>query len=1559
MAPLRLNLAALRDSLLEPEALPDILRLRRGLAAAFFERPVSRRTAIQVTGSAVAGFMPVLNRLHVFLFVLGNSERWVIDAHRYAGSPYLRHTKSDDGLVRVELRGARFPGTRLPADFVCEVVPGLIGSRMRLRLALGGFRCEVPFEEWLLGRARAHSRIRLNRRVFRVAGGPSLVLSGRAEAELAPDGVLRLSGRGLASLSGLGTEVHSDSVTLSLADPDAPSALDDPPTRRTVINLERGTRAWGLRPKLPIKGPGILRYADEPFDSIAIEAGENRRPNVRRAAVAYSADGRVAGSWEPGGRLLDDSGSPARIPLVSARYAVGFDRAGEQRALLARFREPLWLHGEGFSIEIGDAPGLSPFEMVATNGTLERMRCEPALLRTVLPVAGAIVEPSELPAGSRIALTDSQVGDGQPPPAARLSFNGRGSAAGLVMAAAPPLALLRPRDLFSITFDFVNLGLQIEGPGAATLVRETTEEAPGSFIIARFPPQNIAEEAFFEPGEEPGTGDIPVRAFIAGWSRLAFRLPSEVSSLPYTLDALLDWTQLEPSLVATAQPPPPPLLRLIGQPMIIDPREGIGIIRATIAGGAVARLKAEARVDPELRQSVAQELGRNLPRGVRLAPEQLQKLASTVTQTRPGYAAIEGPILAEIVTGLLRRPYEPASYQTALETPWRLILSPNRFSAWAHSFREVTDEDTHITELWHTRLGVHRTGAIPPGESPVDEVEDYYRTVRAVWSPDYTRDASAKEPPHYPDSHPGNPFRMSLDARDRHELVTLTSDFLLPECEDRIVRADRFMLTALGAWMNVRGAWELGVLPADAQELLSLEEWRHRATMARDQFVKVVYRGYLFPFGHRASLIKITERKWKSWRTYQTAFLRQRMYVVVRQPEKVFPALFQPHQGRKFPFTRVTLVTRATPNLDDPTTSEIDGMGQEAFWLRVGGSDFLFHCVAEDLEGRQVEFTAPLAFIDGKHVTDTTVLNAAAAEASYTTLRKTCSLDGQRVAYAESRKSGDTTFETASLKFGAEVVSEYDDASFRAADQPRFYPGLEGAAVELPAVKHIAGAAGAVPIKYPDRYLERGFEGDAGDSSGNSGQIFAELAEAVELIFGGGSAGTDKVGGLATPNLNISGLSRLTGLVSGDLDEMMQGVFDPTKFFEFLDVELFGGISLLDIVRALTSGFGVELGSLKDEMENLLSDLTEQVTTALLESLPKTRVPAFLTQIINEAAEVAEELESASQLPKQIQLIFKWDPEVQSFGPFIVNGDPADTLSLTAIGLIPISLDGTAKEPSYTVSAKVQDFTLDLFNIIAIEVNSVRFNKEAGEKADVKADVEDVTFAGPLAFVEQLQNVIPSDGFVDADIDVLPTGIKAGFTLALPTIGVGVFTLDNMSLGGRLSVPFTGDPVRFRFNFCTREQPFTLTVYALGGGGFFSIELGLDGVELLEAALEFGASIAVDFGVASGGVSIKAGVYFKMESDVATLTGYFRLNGHVDVLGLITASILFYLALTYQSSPKMVWGEATLTIEIEILFFSMSVDIKCRKEFTTPPPPHFADLMTADEWVTYQLAYAN
>ena len=76
-----------------------------------------------------------------------------------------------------------------------------------------------------------------------------------------------------------------------------------------------------------------------------------------------------------------------------------------------------------------------------------------------------------------------------------------------------------------------------------------------------------------------------------------------------------------------------------------------------------------------------------------------------------------------------------------------------------------------------------------------------------------------------------------------------------------------------------------------------------------------------------------------------------------------------------------------------------------------------------------------------------------------------------------------------------------------------------------------------------------------------------------------------------------------------------------------------------------------------------------------------------------------------------------------------------------------------------------------------------------------------------------------------------------------------------------------------------------------------------------------------------------AGIYFRIEDGDATLTGYFRLRGEVDVLGLISASIELYLELTYEFSSGKATGRATLTIEVEVLFLSFCVEISCEKKF--------------------------
>jgi len=83
-------------------------------------------------------------------------------------------------------------------------------------------------------------------------------------------------------------------------------------------------------------------------------------------------------------------------------------------------------------------------------------------------------------------------------------------------------------------------------------------------------------------------------------------------------------------------------------------------------------------------------------------------------------------------------------------------------------------------------------------------------------------------------------------------------NFWMPPLKERTlignapVAVERLMLTSLGAGLQVYGKWDTE---------LDLVEWRHLATLGRDQFVRVVKKGFLFPLGHRAVEITITERK--------------------------------------------------------------------------------------------------------------------------------------------------------------------------------------------------------------------------------------------------------------------------------------------------------------------------------------------------------------------------------------------------------------------------------------------------------------------------------------------------------------------------------------------------------------------------------------------------------------------------------------------------------------------------------------------------------------------------
>jgi hypothetical protein len=198
---------------------------------------------------------------------------------------------------------------------------------------------------------------------------------------------------------------------------------------------------------------------------------------------------------------------------------------------------------------------------------------------------------------------------------------------------------------------------------------------------------------------------------------------------------------------------------------------------------------------------------------------------------------------------------------------------------------------------------------------------------------------------------------------------------------------------------------------------------------------------------------------------------------------------------------------------------------------------------------------------------------------------------------------------------------------------------------------------------------------------------------------------------------------------------------------------------------------------------------------------------------------------------------------------------------------------------------------------------------------------------------------------------------------------VGVFALSNAALGAGFSVPFDGTPVMVKFAFSSREHPFSLAVSLLGGGGFFGIGITSDGVREIEAALEFGAVVAIDLVVASGSVEVKAGIYFHWLEPTpgngsVELAGYVRIHGELNVLSLISVSLTFNLQLGYQKvtgGNAIVYGEADLTVEIDILMFSTSVDVRCRREFSGgAADPKFIDLIPTQEiWSEYCDAFAT
>jgi hypothetical protein len=416
-------------------------------------------------------------------------------------------------------------------------------------------------------------------------------------------------------------------------------------------------------------------------------------------------------------------------------------------------------------------------------------------------------------------------------------------------------------------------------------------------------------------------------------------------------------------------------------------------------------------------------------------------------------------------------------------------------------------------------------------------------------------------------------FRSSLDAYDRHEIVVLSSAWGLPvrgrregngqlqdtqassqiepprdwrpiDLDDgsaiyqpRPLQLQELRLSALGGTLRHETDF---VPPASARHIvygslfdaLSVERWQHWIVLGRDEHAEVVYKGFLFPIGHRASLVKQTERVFLRRKDCERvrAYLRQRMFIRIGRPDKLFPAQGHPNAGRQFPPRLVHMLTQNSPDIVDPTEDSANSSSPSpagrlfadepglVFWprtARIEGTDVQFDMLFDTATTK-----APLIFVDNIAANRVDLLKKLIAyynnaqgqtggipspdsfdpdqdipvvDASIHL--RTLDLNGQAMRYCDENKPGGATHKSVcwTLKASGGVGNAptkndpnlpnfegsndyFNDPSLAAADQPPFYPALETARIRLDQIERLVnGGPQLTVVQFDGFYVANGF----------------------------------------------------------------------------------------------------------------------------------------------------------------------------------------------------------------------------------------------------------------------------------------------------------------------------------------------------------------------------------------------------------------------------------------------------------------------------------------------------
>ena len=883
---------------------------------------------------------------------------------------------------------------------------------------------------------------------------------------------------------------------------------------------------------------------------------------------------------------------------------------------------------------------------------------------------------------------------------------------------------------------------------------------------------------------------------------------------------------------------------------------------------------------------------------------------------------------------------EPLPDVTALELDESLVFSPTPDGRFVAATVPVTLGD--VTELWRARLAtVDGLGALSEPKDPGPNLVP--TQLRAIWS------------------RPGDPpFERTLDEATRDLLVGATTGTAgVP------LSVGRLWLTSAGAFTELTGVFSTGLLAS----------FHQRGVTGRDLVVEVVERGYLAPFGHEATITRVTQRDLRiDDGGGVTDVLVQDDYLTVAAPTRVYDSVHMPDGRRAFPFTAVTVTGAGAGPVGKAQVTLSDGssIGLDRAWVITSDRvDLALTYEARDKVGDGgITFLLPAVFVaesSAYAVQDTvngqiTVLGRLAqyfAEAPDE--RRRLLLGGQTMTWAEPPSGGSTPAGSRLATASARLVLDrpaFDPAdaatvrdNLEATRTPAFFPRVADATVADPALSSmLGGTTGEVEVIWADRWLTDG------TGAGNPDLAYFTLPSAGTL------ARTGSGQGLLTPTFAFDGFSQAVGPGSQ------------------LPVDANGNLTW-DPAQALGDGATL-LGNL------LLRDLVELVNTSLDGLEGEKGLPTFEV--------VVEEGDNDFDPPKSISFVLAWQPKLKPFpasNPVFLTTDVIDpgifddptTAALELTYVVPFDGADTA---GFDVELGLDNFGLRLPPVksaLELYFGRLHFLQPHDGNADLDTTLQDWRFVDVLGWLDPVRQFVLTvlDLF---DLDVNDDGVHLDVDVPIPSFSIGVVGVTRVSIGFALDIPNDGGTT-IDFNLSSRDDPFAVTVFGFGGSGSLELELSSQELVFLEVSTAITYELGVSFVLGSASLSASLGLdvlYEKVPDDAVTLTAFVELRGNVSLLGIVNVTGKVTVSLSYNLTSKVLHGSAKVVGEVETPFGKSEasteavVDIPlgdraaaaARARRTTSqsrlaaalaePDPllSFADRFDADEWTTYCTAFS-